>query len=150
MRTISHWIDGRPASGSTSRTAPVYNPATGEVQAEVLLAGAADVEAAVRCAADRFRSWSQSSLSARTEILFAFRNLVHSQKQQLAGIISDEHGKVLSDAAGEVQRGLEVIEFACGIPTLLTTIVERRATKSAASQGDRVHKHARPRSGPAR
>jgi malonate-semialdehyde dehydrogenase (acetylating) / methylmalonate-semialdehyde dehydrogenase len=119
VRTIPHWIDGRPATGGSSRTAPVYNPATGQVQAEVLLADAADVEAAVRCAADRFRSWSQSSLSARTEILFAFRNLVHSHKQELAGIISDEHGKVLSDAAGEVQRGLEVIEFACGIPTLL-------------------------------
>ncbi|MFL6161658.1 MAG: CoA-acylating methylmalonate-semialdehyde dehydrogenase [Jatrophihabitantaceae bacterium] len=119
MRTISHWIDGRPVTGSSTRTAPVYNPATGEVQAEVLLAGAADVEAAVRSASERFDTWSQSSLSARTEILFAFRNLVHAHKPQLAEIISDEHGKVLSDAAGEVQRGLEVIEFACGIPTLL-------------------------------
>jgi malonate-semialdehyde dehydrogenase (acetylating)/methylmalonate-semialdehyde dehydrogenase len=119
MRTISHWIDGKPAAGGSARTAPVYNPATGQVQAEVLLAGADDVRAAVRCAAERFTGWSQSSLSARTEILFAFRNLVHAHKAQLAEIICDEHGKVLSDAAGEVQRGLEVIEFACGIPTLL-------------------------------
>jgi malonate-semialdehyde dehydrogenase (acetylating)/methylmalonate-semialdehyde dehydrogenase len=119
MRTISHWIDGKPATGNSSRTAPVYNPATGQVQAEVLLASADDVQAAVRSAGQAFERWSQSSLSARTEILFAFRNLVHSHKAQLAEIICDEHGKVLSDAAGEVQRGLEVIEFACGIPTLL-------------------------------
>ncbi|HEU5271902.1 MAG TPA: CoA-acylating methylmalonate-semialdehyde dehydrogenase [Jatrophihabitans sp.] len=117
MRTISHWIDGKHTG--SGRTAPVYNPATGEVQAEVLLASAEDVRAAVRCAAERYESWSQSSLSARTEILFAFRNLVHSHKAQLAEIICDEHGKVLSDAAGEVQRGLEVVQFACGIPTLL-------------------------------
>ena len=119
MRTIPHWIDGRPTPGGSTRTAPVYNPATGAVQAEVLLASAADVETAVRCAHERFASWSQSSLSARTEILFEFRNLVRSHKAQLAEIISDEHGKVISDAAGEVQRGLEVVEFACGIPTLL-------------------------------
>ncbi|HTZ44677.1 MAG TPA: CoA-acylating methylmalonate-semialdehyde dehydrogenase [Jatrophihabitans sp.] len=119
MRTITHWIDGRPATGGSSRTASVYNPATGEVQADVLLASADDVRLAVACAAERFGSWSQSSLSARTEILFAFRNLVREHKQQLAELISDEHGKVVSDAAGEVQRGLEVIEFACGIPTLL-------------------------------
>ena len=86
MRTIAHWIDGRPATGTSSRTAPVYNPATGEVQAEVLLASVEDVRAAVACAAERFGSWSQSSLSARTEILFAFRNLVREHKQQLAEI----------------------------------------------------------------
>jgi malonate-semialdehyde dehydrogenase (acetylating) / methylmalonate-semialdehyde dehydrogenase len=119
MRSIGHWIDGQRVTTGSARTAPVFNPATGEVQAEVLLAGPEDVRAAVRCAAERFASWSQSSLSARTEILFAFRALVHSHKQQLAEVISDEHGKVLSDAAGEVQRGLEVVEFACGIPTLL-------------------------------
>ncbi len=119
MRTIAHWIDGRPATGDAGRTAPVYNPATGQVQAEVLLASAADVQAAVRSAGQAFERWSQTSLSARTEILFAFRNLVHAHKARLAEIICDEHGKVLSDAAGEVQRGLEVIEFACGIPTLL-------------------------------
>ena len=119
MRTVSHWIDGRPATGTSARTSPVYNPATGQVQAEVLLAGPEDVHAAVRSAGQAFERWSQTSLSARTEILFAFRNLVHSHKAQLAEIICDEHGKVLSDAAGEVQRGLEVVEFACGIPTLL-------------------------------
>ena len=119
MKTISHWIGGRPITGSSTRTAEVFNPATGTVQAEVLLAGKADVDAAVEVAAIAFESWSQSSLSARTEVLFEFRNLVRAYRAELAEIISAEHGKVVSDAAGEVQRGLEVVEFACGIPTLL-------------------------------
>jgi malonate-semialdehyde dehydrogenase (acetylating)/methylmalonate-semialdehyde dehydrogenase len=119
VRTISHWIGGKPVSGVSTRTTSVYNPATGTAQAEVLLASKEDVDAAVVTAAAAFELWSQTSLSARTEILFEFRNLVRSHKQQLAELISDEHGKVVSDAAGEVQRGLEVVEFACGIPTLL-------------------------------
>ena len=119
MRTISHWIGGKPATGESTRTGPVWNPATGEQQAEVLLASRADVDAGVQAAAAAFTSWSQSSLSQRTKILFAFRELVNARTQELAEIISDEHGKVVSDARGEVQRGLEVIEFACGIPTLL-------------------------------
>src|SRR5882724_2742119 len=119
VTTITHWIGGKPATGTSTRTAPVNNPATGAPQAEVLLASKADADAAVAVAADAFELWSQSSLSTRTQILFEFRNLVRAHKQQLAEIISDEHGKVVSDAAGEVQRGLEVVEFACGIPTLL-------------------------------
>jgi malonate-semialdehyde dehydrogenase (acetylating)/methylmalonate-semialdehyde dehydrogenase len=97
----------------------VWNPATGEQQAEVALASATDVDAAVRAAAKAFETWSQSSLSERTKIMFAFRELVVNRGSQLAEVISDEHGKVISDALGEVQRGLEVVEFACGIPTLL-------------------------------
>jgi malonate-semialdehyde dehydrogenase (acetylating)/methylmalonate-semialdehyde dehydrogenase len=119
MRTVTHWIGGKPATGESTRTGPVWNPATGEQQAEVLLASRADVDAAVQAAAAAFASWSQSSLSQRTKILFSFRELVNARTQELAEIISDEHGKVVSDARGEVQRGLEVIEFACGIPTLL-------------------------------
>ncbi|WP_214368792.1 CoA-acylating methylmalonate-semialdehyde dehydrogenase [Pseudonocardia sp. H11422] len=119
MRTITHWIGGKPASGTSTRTSPVWNPATGAQQAEVALAGVADVDAAVRTAAAAFETWSQSSLSQRTKTLFAFRELVNARTQELAEIISDEHGKVVSDARGEVQRGLEVVEFACGIPTLL-------------------------------
>jgi malonate-semialdehyde dehydrogenase (acetylating)/methylmalonate-semialdehyde dehydrogenase len=119
MRTVTHWIGGKPATGESTRTGPVWNPATGEQQAEVLLASRADVDAAVQAAAAAFASWSQSSLSNRTKILFNFRELVNARVQDLAEIISDEHGKVVSDARGEVQRGLEVIEFACGIPTLL-------------------------------
>ncbi len=119
MRTVQHWIGGRPTAGTSARTGAVYNPATGEQQAEVMLASKADVDGAVRTAAEAFRSWSQSSLSTRTKVMFAFRELVNRRQDELAAVISDEHGKVLSDARGEVQRGLEVVEFACGIPTLL-------------------------------
>jgi malonate-semialdehyde dehydrogenase (acetylating) / methylmalonate-semialdehyde dehydrogenase len=119
LRTITHWIGGKPTAGSAERTSPVWNPATGAQQAEVTLASVDDVDAAVRTAKAAFERWGQSSLSQRTKVLFAFRELVNSHIQELAEIISDEHGKVVSDARGEVQRGLEVIEFACGIPTLL-------------------------------
>jgi malonate-semialdehyde dehydrogenase (acetylating)/methylmalonate-semialdehyde dehydrogenase len=119
VKTIEHWIDGKRTAASSTRTAPVFNPATGEQQAEVLLAGDADVAAAVGCAKRAFETWSQASLSTRAKVLFAFRELVNGHLDELAGLITDEHGKVLSDASGEVQRGLEVIEFACGIPYLL-------------------------------
>ncbi|MFD1655672.1 aldehyde dehydrogenase family protein, partial [Pseudonocardia alaniniphila] len=119
MRTITHWIGGKPEPGTSTRTGPVWNPATGEQQGEVALATSADVSTAVAAAATAFETWSQSSLSTRTKVLFAFRELVNARTQDLAEIISDEHGKVVSDARGEVQRGLEVVEFACGIPTLL-------------------------------
>ena len=119
MRTIGHWVGGKPYAGIGSRNGPVFNPATGEEQAEVALAGPQEVDAAVGAASAALEQWSQSSLSARAKVLFAFRELVNSHLADLAGIVSDEHGKVYSDALGEVQRGLEVIEFACGIPHLL-------------------------------
>ncbi len=119
MRTLTHWIGGKPAAGTSTRTSPVWNPATGKQQAEVTLASRADVAEAVATAAAAFQQWSQASLSQRTSTLFAFRELVRARTQELAEVISDEHGKVVSDARGEVQRGLEVVEFACGIPTLL-------------------------------
>ncbi len=119
MRTIEHWIGGKTTVGTADRHAPVWNPATGEQQAQVVLASRADVDEAVAVAATAFASWSESSLSQRAKTLFAFRELVNDRIDELAGIISDEHGKVLSDARGEVQRGLEVVEFACGIPHLL-------------------------------
>ena len=119
MRTVEHWISGKTTPGSATRHAPVWNPATGEQQARVLLAEPADVAAAVGAARAAFVEWSQSSLSKRTKTLFAFRELVNARVDELAAVVSDEHGKVLSDARGEVQRGLEVVEFACGIPTLL-------------------------------
>jgi malonate-semialdehyde dehydrogenase (acetylating) / methylmalonate-semialdehyde dehydrogenase len=119
VRTIQHWIDGAASRAGSTRVSPVFNPATGEQQAEVLLAESADVDRAVAAAAAAFDEWSQSSLSQRTQVLFAFRELVSRRKAELAALITDEHGKVLSDAAGEVQRGLEVVEFACGIPQLL-------------------------------
>jgi malonate-semialdehyde dehydrogenase (acetylating) / methylmalonate-semialdehyde dehydrogenase len=119
LRTIQHWIGGKPVGGIGDRTGPVWNPATGEQQAEVQLASVQDVDTAVRGAAAAFETWSQSSLSTRAKVLFGFRELVNSRARELAEIVSDEHGKVVSDALGEVQRGLEVVEFACGIPTLL-------------------------------
>jgi len=119
VRTIEHWIGGATTAGTSSRTAPVFNPATGEQQAQVVLAARADVDAAVAAAKKAFDTWGQSSLSQRTKVLFAFRELTVRRAQDLAEVISDEHGKVVSDALGEVQRGLEVVEFACGIPHLI-------------------------------
>jgi malonate-semialdehyde dehydrogenase (acetylating)/methylmalonate-semialdehyde dehydrogenase len=119
VRTIEHWIGGRTRSGASDRVGPVWNPATGEQQARVLLASREDVDEAVRAAANIFLSWSQSSLSKRTSILFRFLELVNGRIDELAEVVSDEHGKVVSDARGEVQRGKEVVEFACGIPQLL-------------------------------
>src|SRR3978361_1589742 len=119
MRTIEHWIAGKPTARPSERTAPVWNPATGEQQAEVVLGSVGDVEAAVTAAREALADWSQASLSKRTKVLFAFREILNRGAGELADAITDEHGKVLSDALGEVQRGLEVVEFACGIPTLL-------------------------------
>ena len=100
MRTITHWIGGKPVAGSTDRTSPVWNPATGEQQAEVALASVDDVDTAVRTARSAFERWGQSSLSQRTKVLFNFRELVNANVQRLAEAISDEHGKVVSDALG--------------------------------------------------
>jgi malonate-semialdehyde dehydrogenase (acetylating)/methylmalonate-semialdehyde dehydrogenase len=119
VKTIEHWIAGKPTSGTRDRTAPVFNPATGQQQADVVLGSVTDVESAVAAAKDAAPGWAETSVSARTKIMFAFRELVNAHASELAEIITDEHGKVLSDALGEVQRGLEVVEFACGIPSLL-------------------------------
>jgi malonate-semialdehyde dehydrogenase (acetylating) / methylmalonate-semialdehyde dehydrogenase len=116
---VVHWIGGKAVRGAAVRTAPVFNPATGAVARQVLLAEPADVDEAVRTAADAAAEWSQASLSARTKVLFRFRELLAQEAPRLAGVITDEHGKVQSDALGEVQRGLEVVEFACGIPQLV-------------------------------
>jgi malonate-semialdehyde dehydrogenase (acetylating)/methylmalonate-semialdehyde dehydrogenase len=119
MRTIDHWVAGKSASGDGTRRGRVWNPATGEQQAEVALASRDDVDAVVRAASEAYTTWSESSLSQRTKVLFAFRELVNANVGRIAEAITDEHGKVLGDARGEVQRGLEVVEFACGIPQLL-------------------------------
>ncbi len=119
MRTIDHWVAGKTTSGGGARRGRVWNPATGEQQAEVALATREDVDAVVRAASEAYETWSESSLSQRTKVLFAFRELVNANVGRIAEAITDEHGKVLSDARGEVQRGLEVVEFACGIPQLL-------------------------------
>jgi malonate-semialdehyde dehydrogenase (acetylating)/methylmalonate-semialdehyde dehydrogenase len=119
VKTIEHWIDGARTRGSSARTSPVWNPATGEQQSDVVLGSVADVDGAVQVAKLAFEGWSQTSLARRAKILFAFRELVNAHVDELAELVTDEHGKVLSDARGEVQRGLEVVEFACGIPHLL-------------------------------
>lgn len=119
VKTIEHWIGGGSTTGDSTRTSDVWNPATGEVQAQLSLAEPSDVDRAVASARSAFETWGDSSLSQRSKALFAFREIVSRRAEELAATITDEHGKVLSDAAGEVQRGLEVVEFACGIPTLL-------------------------------
>ncbi len=119
MRTVEHWIGGRKTTGTSIRTAPVWQPATGAQQAQVVLGSTADVDEAVRTAGAAFDEWSQVSLSRRAKILFSFRELATARVGELATLISSEHGKVVSDARGEVERGLEVVEFACGIPHLL-------------------------------
>jgi malonate-semialdehyde dehydrogenase (acetylating) / methylmalonate-semialdehyde dehydrogenase len=119
VRTIRHRIAGREVAGSSERTSPVYDPATGAVQAEVALASAADVDAAVKAARTAFETWTDVSVTRRARIMFKFRDLVDRHIDELTRIISSEHGKVLDDAKGEVVRGMEVVEFACGIPQLL-------------------------------
>jgi malonate-semialdehyde dehydrogenase (acetylating)/methylmalonate-semialdehyde dehydrogenase len=116
---ITHWIGGKPWDGVAERHGDVYDPAAGQVTGTVDFASAADVDAAVGAAAGAFAEWGRTSLAKRTSVLFAFRELVKSHTAELAALITAEHGKVASDAAGEVARGLEVIEFACGIPHLL-------------------------------
>jgi malonate-semialdehyde dehydrogenase (acetylating) / methylmalonate-semialdehyde dehydrogenase len=119
MGRITHWIDGKPWGGAAERHGDVYNPATGQLSGQVDFASAAEVDAAVSAAAHAFTTWRQASLSRRTEVLFAFRELVKRNREELAALITAEHGKVRQDALGEVARGLEVVEFACGIPHLL-------------------------------
>ncbi|WP_327190466.1 CoA-acylating methylmalonate-semialdehyde dehydrogenase [Streptomyces xinghaiensis] len=119
QQRITHWIDGRPWTGTPERTGEVFDPATGSVTARVDLAGAATVDEAVASARGAFAAWRRTSLSRRTAVLFAFRRLLAERAGEVAAAITAEHGKVLDDAAGEVQRGLEVVEFACGIPHLL-------------------------------
>src|SRR5215218_3850046 len=119
MRRISHWIGGRSVAGESGRSGPVYNPALGMQTGEVDFASREEVGRAVAAAREAFPAWRELSLSRRQELLFRIRELVHDRLEEIARILTDEHGKVLSDAKGEVQRGLEVIEHACGIPTLL-------------------------------
>ncbi|GAA1674504.1 CoA-acylating methylmalonate-semialdehyde dehydrogenase [Nonomuraea maheshkhaliensis] len=119
MKSVKHWINGALADGDPARTAELYNPATGEVSGHVALASAADVDAAVAAAVAAFPAWRDASLTRRAQVLFRFRELMYAHRDELAALISAEHGKVHSDALGEVARGLEVVEFACGIPHLL-------------------------------
>jgi len=115
MKQILHWIDGSLVAGSSSRLGPVYNPATGEQTGEVAMAHGEDVDSAVRSAREAFESWGRSSLTQRQNIMFAFREILSARRQEMAETLTAEHGKTVDDALGEVQRGLEVVEFACNI-----------------------------------
>ncbi|MGQ0831349.1 MAG: CoA-acylating methylmalonate-semialdehyde dehydrogenase [Microthrixaceae bacterium] len=119
MDRISHLIAGTSVAGTSGRVAPVFDPATGRQRAEVDLASAAEVDAAVAAAVAAQRSWREVPLGRRTQVLFALREAVAANEQRLAEVITAQHGKTLVDAAGEVQRGLECIEYACGVPELL-------------------------------
>jgi malonate-semialdehyde dehydrogenase (acetylating)/methylmalonate-semialdehyde dehydrogenase len=115
MRQIQHWIDGSLAAGASSRVGPVFNPATGEQTGQVALGNTDDVDTAVRSAKEAFESWRYSSLTKRQNIMFAFREIMSDRRQEMAETLTSEHGKTVDDALGEVQRGIEVVEFACNI-----------------------------------
>ena len=117
--TISHYINGQTVRSPNSRTQDVFNPATGEVTTQVALADVADVNAAVAAAKAAFPSWSHQSVLKRARVMFKFYELLNQNAEKLAALITREHGKVFSDAMGEVQRGIEVVEFATGIPQLM-------------------------------
>ncbi|NUR77591.1 MAG: CoA-acylating methylmalonate-semialdehyde dehydrogenase [Thermoleophilia bacterium] len=119
VKPINHWIGGRPYAGRSGRTGPVFNPAAGEQTGAVDFASVEEVDRAVQAAKQAFPAWRALSLAKRAELFFAIRELFHDKREEIAKILTREHGKVLSDALGEVTRGLEVIEFCCGIPHLL-------------------------------
>jgi len=116
---VTHWINGQAWQGAPERTGDVYDPATGQVTKTVDFASRAVLDEAVAAAKAAFPEWRDTSLTKRTQILFAFRELLNANKEKVAALITEEHGKVLSDALGEVTRGQEVVEFACGIPHLM-------------------------------
>ena len=119
MKQISHWINGTTVAGTSSRSGKVFNPASGAQTAIVDFASIEEVDQVVAVAAAAFPAWRATNLSRRAEILFNIRDLVHTNRSEIASVLSAEHGKVLSDAIGEVSRGLENVEFACGVPNLL-------------------------------
>jgi malonate-semialdehyde dehydrogenase (acetylating)/methylmalonate-semialdehyde dehydrogenase len=125
---VQHWIDGAEYTSKSGRTAPVYDPALGVQTKEVALANSAEIQAAISSAKKAFPAWRDLSIAGRQAILFRFRELLNARKPELAEIITSEHGKVLSDALGEISRGQEVVEFACGIPHLLKGFYSENAS----------------------
>src|SRR6202000_2740530 len=119
LREVQHWVNGRAVPGSSGRCGDVYNPASGELQAKVTLATTAEVDMAVAAAAAAFPSWSAQPPLRRARVLFRFREIFEQRIDEVAALLTSEHGKVFSDAKGEATRGLEAIEFATGIPQLL-------------------------------
>ena len=139
MKQISHWIDGKPWVGDAQRRGSVFNPATGRQTAEVEFAGETEVDEAVAAARLAFAGWHATSLAKRTSALFSLRDLLARHVDDLADLVTAEHGKVHADAAGEVARGLEVVEFACGISQLL-----KGEFSEGASTGVNVHSLRQP------
>lgn len=119
MKTVNHWIGGKTVEGTSGHHGPVTDPATGAVTTQVALASLEEVDAAVAAARTAYETWGTSSLSARTAVLFRYRALLDAHRDEIAALITAEHGKVHSDALGEVARGLEIVELACGITTQL-------------------------------
>jgi malonate-semialdehyde dehydrogenase (acetylating) / methylmalonate-semialdehyde dehydrogenase len=119
LREIHHWVNGETMGGTSGQFGDVYNPATGRVQAKVALATSAEVDLAVAAAARAFPSWSAQPALRRARVLFRFREIFERRLDEVAALLTSEHGKVFSDAKGEATRGLEVVEFATGIPQLL-------------------------------
>jgi malonate-semialdehyde dehydrogenase (acetylating)/methylmalonate-semialdehyde dehydrogenase len=134
MQSIEHWVAGRATPGTSGRSAPVFDPARGLQTKTVDLASTAEVDVAVRCAVDAAAQWRESPLGQRTNMMFRLRELIVTRRDDLAILVSEEHGKVVTDAAGEVARGLECVEFACGIPQLL-----KGTHSSEVSKGVDVH-----------
>src|SRR5579862_5169738 len=139
MKRINHWIGGRIVEGTSGRTGPVYNPAQGVQVAEVALASPDEVDTAVQVAREAFPAWRSTGLSRRAEVLFRMRELLDANRKEVAAAVTAEHGKVLSDAEGEVARGLENLEFACGVPYLL-----KGSYSEQVSNGVDVHSVAQP------
>ncbi|WP_442945375.1 CoA-acylating methylmalonate-semialdehyde dehydrogenase [Nocardioides sp. CCNWLW216] len=137
--TISHWSAGAPYAGSSTQTADVTNPATGQVSGQVALASREDADHVIAAAKAAAPGWAATSLARRTQVMFAFRELLNSRKGELAELITAEHGKVHSDALGEIARGQEVVEFACGISHLL-----KGGHSPSASTGVDVHSTRQP------
>ena len=125
---IPHWINGAAVPSTSGRTAPVFDPALGVATKNVGLANRAEIDAAIGAASLAFPAWRDASLAKRTQVMFAFRELLNARKGELADIITSEHGKVLSDALGEIARGQEVVEFACGIQDLLKGFYSENAS----------------------
>ncbi len=119
MNRISHWVNNKVVAGTSGMSGKVFNPATGKQESEVDLANIADVDAAIASAKAAFPAWRATNLSRRAEIMFRMRELVDANRKEIASLLTQEHGKVPSDALGEVARGLENIEFACGVPAML-------------------------------
>ncbi len=129
VRTVNHWIGGKSVPSASHRTGTVWNPATGEKQATVAFASPEEVNTAVAAAKAAFPSWRSTALSRRAEIMFRMRELVDRNRRKIAELITAEHGKTISDAMGEVARGLENIEFACGVPNLLKGAFSEQASR---------------------